>query len=77
MGKPKCAITKEPCPAFFDDFCNFVYDDCPIYEQYRDSSYRYKPGESKSGAEWRLDDNCRHRGIKRSKEIADRDFIIK
>lgn len=70
----ECYLTNEPCnvsmnPDYYDQ-----KDDCPIKE-YKDSSYYYKPGESKSGAVWRADHVCRYYGITRAEKIRNRKFM--
>lgn len=67
----KCSITKQKCQ--IGDF-EYDHDLCPYY---KDSSYRYKPGESKTGASWRSDSCCRFYGVKRAEEIKNRDWLDK
>ena len=67
----KCSITRQKCP--IGDF-EYDHDLCP---NYKDSSYRYKPGEGKSGASFRLDSLCRFYGIERADKNKDRDWLDK
>jgi hypothetical protein len=71
----KCSITGEPCNIDFYTMPEDNRSNCPI-GRYKDSSYRYAPGESKSGAVWRSDDECRYHGIARARRLREKEFII-
>lgn len=70
----KCSLTHEECRIAFDYGKDACKDSCPI-EQYKDSSYYYGPGESKTGAQCRIDNTCRFYGLKRAQEIRNRNFM--
>ena len=53
----KCSITQEECSIDF----NYGRDNCPI-GRYKDSSFYYGPGESRTGAQGRIDPTCRYYG---------------
>lgn len=69
----KCALTCDRCGAIEGGFWDSG-DSCPI-GAYKDSSRYYDPGESKSGAIWRIDGLCRYYGIARAERLNAKRFV--